>query len=255
MIQFFRRIRQNLINQKHAKKYLLYAIGEILLVMIGILLALQVNNWNEKRILRIEEKLLLQNLKQDFTNVKEELLSLNDMRNNIIHGSRSIYELAPEDLNKVDITRVDSLLALTFRTPTFNNQTGTLDVLFNSGKINLIKNDSLKNILIEWPRWVEDYIETENYSVELHNSSYIDCLSKYISIQRIINQVNFSEIYHYSTEKENIDPDYSALLNDPYFKNLLSRRIWFETGAILESKTLLQSTVNILKLIDEILDN
>ncbi len=50
MIKFFRKIRQKLLSEKKFSKYLLYALGEIALVMIGILLALQVNNWNEKRI-------------------------------------------------------------------------------------------------------------------------------------------------------------------------------------------------------------
>ena len=49
MIKFFKRIRQNLLLEGKTGKYLKYAIGEIVLVMIGILLALQVNNWNEKR--------------------------------------------------------------------------------------------------------------------------------------------------------------------------------------------------------------
>ena len=51
MIKFFRRIRKNLIMEtEKTGKYFKYAIGEIVLVMIGILLALQINNWNEKRI-------------------------------------------------------------------------------------------------------------------------------------------------------------------------------------------------------------
>ena len=49
MLTFFRRIRKGLLTDGATSKYLLYAIGEILLVMIGILLALQVNNWNEER--------------------------------------------------------------------------------------------------------------------------------------------------------------------------------------------------------------
>lgn len=49
MIKFFRQIRHSLINQNRTKKYLLYAIGEIILVVIGILIALQINNWNEQR--------------------------------------------------------------------------------------------------------------------------------------------------------------------------------------------------------------
>ncbi|SKB88672.1 DUF6090 family protein, partial [Maribacter arcticus] len=49
MIKFFRKIRQQLLTENKFSKYLLYAIGEIVLVMVGILLALQVNNWNELR--------------------------------------------------------------------------------------------------------------------------------------------------------------------------------------------------------------
>ena len=49
MLTFFRRIRKGLLGDGATSKYLLYAVGEILLVMIGILLALQVNNWNNER--------------------------------------------------------------------------------------------------------------------------------------------------------------------------------------------------------------
>jgi len=47
MLKFFRTIRKKLIEQDNVRKYLLYAVGEILLVVIGILIALQINNWNE----------------------------------------------------------------------------------------------------------------------------------------------------------------------------------------------------------------
>ena len=49
MLRFFRKIRQKLLTDNKFSKYLLYAIGEILLVVIGILIALQVDNWNQKR--------------------------------------------------------------------------------------------------------------------------------------------------------------------------------------------------------------
>lgn len=49
MLRFFRQLRQRLIIESQFSRYLLYAIGEILLVVIGILIALQVNNWNEER--------------------------------------------------------------------------------------------------------------------------------------------------------------------------------------------------------------
>ncbi|MEM8928884.1 MAG: DUF6090 family protein [Bacteroidota bacterium] len=71
MIKFFRRIRQRLLSENKLRKYLIYAIGEIILVVIGILLALQINNWNESRILAKTEKKLLSEFKSNLqTNVQ-----------------------------------------------------------------------------------------------------------------------------------------------------------------------------------------
>lgn len=66
MFTFFKKIRRALIDSGSVRKYLLYAIGEIALVMIGILLALQVNNWNEWRKDRVKEKEILVNLAENF---------------------------------------------------------------------------------------------------------------------------------------------------------------------------------------------
>ena len=65
MIKFFRHIRQNLIMENKTGKYFKYAIGEIVLVVIGILIALQINNWNENRKLNSNEKVILTDLVED----------------------------------------------------------------------------------------------------------------------------------------------------------------------------------------------
>jgi len=62
MIKFFRKIRQRLLAEGNLKRYLLYAIGEILLVVIGILIALQINSWNEWKKDRVKEKIVLNDL-------------------------------------------------------------------------------------------------------------------------------------------------------------------------------------------------
>jgi hypothetical protein len=67
MIKFFRTIRKDLMEKNKTETYLKYAFGEIILVVIGILIALQINNWNENRKARTLEIVLLENLKKDLT--------------------------------------------------------------------------------------------------------------------------------------------------------------------------------------------
>jgi hypothetical protein len=86
MIKFFRKIRQQLLTQNKFSKYLLYAIGEIVLVVIGILIALSINNWNENRKSEERMKLLL-------INVQEELLLNIKSANKIIDFYREIDSL------------------------------------------------------------------------------------------------------------------------------------------------------------------
>src|SRR6056300_1110140 len=75
MIKFFRRIRFDLMNNNKTGKYFKYAIGEILLVVIGILIALQINNWNENQKDRIIEKEMLTELITTAKSNHESLLS------------------------------------------------------------------------------------------------------------------------------------------------------------------------------------
>jgi hypothetical protein len=81
MIKFFRKIRQKLLTENKFSKYLLYAIGEIVLVVIGILIALQINNWNEdskKKALMITNiKSIGEDIKTDVTNIQKALKTLN----------------------------------------------------------------------------------------------------------------------------------------------------------------------------------
>ena len=66
MLTFLRKIRKLLIDSGSIRKYLLYGVGEILLVMIGILLAMQVNNWNDEKKYSKTEVRILENLAKRF---------------------------------------------------------------------------------------------------------------------------------------------------------------------------------------------
>ena len=73
MIKFFRHIRKDLMEKNKTGKYLKYAIGEIILVVIGILIALQINNWNEDKKEQVVEKKILRELLIDLEISKRDL--------------------------------------------------------------------------------------------------------------------------------------------------------------------------------------
>ena len=100
MIKFFRHIRRNLLETGKTGKYFKYAIGEIALVMIGILLALQVNTWNEGRKLKNEEQELLTNLSMSFKSKLSELENKNTGRAENIKGIDKLLYLVFQAFKK-----------------------------------------------------------------------------------------------------------------------------------------------------------
>src|SRR6056300_982378 len=73
MIKFFRKIRYDLMEKNKTGKYLKYALGEIILVIIGILIAVSINDWNGDRKLKIEQQFILKDLKQEMTENQKAL--------------------------------------------------------------------------------------------------------------------------------------------------------------------------------------
>ena len=92
MIKFFRKIRHQLLSKNKGSNYLLYAIGEIVLVVIGILIALQVNNWNINRNNNKQEVILLNDLKHEYLRKSDELNKKIYLRNILINSSVTLFE-------------------------------------------------------------------------------------------------------------------------------------------------------------------
>ena len=91
---FFRKIRQQLLNENKFSKYFLYAIGEILLVVIGILIALAINNQNAQRKEIEQEQIILKQLKEDYKANLAQLDNKIEMRHEIIAQSLEILEMS-----------------------------------------------------------------------------------------------------------------------------------------------------------------
>lgn len=92
MLRLFRRIRQKLLTENKVSKYLLYAVGEILLVVIGILIALQVNNWNEKRLESAQIKAQLVNLMSNLEGDRGGLKEMRSFHAFRVHGAHYLLD-------------------------------------------------------------------------------------------------------------------------------------------------------------------
>ncbi|WP_242156338.1 DUF6090 family protein [Aestuariivivens sediminis] len=97
MIKIFRNIRRQLLSEGRTGKYLKYAIGEIVLVVIGILIALQINNWNEHRKEREKEIKLLIELRSDLIETKNDLLTDIEKSQQILSTTNELYKSLVED--------------------------------------------------------------------------------------------------------------------------------------------------------------
>jgi hypothetical protein len=171
MIKFFRKIRQNLLMENKTGKYFKYAIGEIFLVMIGILLALQVSNWNNHRQNRISEQKILNSIHKDFIENKKQFDITKSIHQTHLSSLNNIISLLPINGNKVS---ADSILYYEnlIKSNTFNASSSTVESIVNSNSIELIENDTLKEYLISWKNVLADYKEEEDYYYKLLNELY-----------------------------------------------------------------------------------
>ena len=157
MLTFLRRIRKGLLNDGATSKYLLYAIGEIALVVIGILIALQINNWNQQLKEREQEKKLLVQLKNEYDTNLKQLDSKIATRKIIIQSAKDIlsYIDNPQTVIKDSLfIKMNGLAFATTYDPIEND-------LVSSGRMDIIKNEKLKELLTKWSSDVVQVKEAE----------------------------------------------------------------------------------------------
>ena len=147
MLAFFRRIRQALLNDGAVPKYLLYALGEIALVVIGILIALQINGWNEWRKDRESERIYLQSLSKELNSNFQLLENHILFDSNQYRRANMVLDYFTNDLSNDPLVEV--LVSLEFTGwifPVIYEQ-NVWNEMQNTGNIILIRNQKLKEVL------------------------------------------------------------------------------------------------------------
>tara|TARA_R110000782_G_scaffold258028_1_gene347573 strand:+ start:387 stop:1148 length:762 start_codon:yes stop_codon:yes gene_type:complete len=149
MIKFFRKIRQNLLNEGKTTKYFKYAIGEIVLVVIGILIALSINTWNENRKNKNEASFQLSKLKDNLNADKAQIKMVIDEDSTYINNLIFCGRVLSKEVNATKEEFTDRFQDI-YNTINFNPVRGTFDGLISSGKIELISNQELLDALFSY---------------------------------------------------------------------------------------------------------
>lgn len=150
MIKFFRKIRQNLLSEGKTGKYFKYAIGEIVLVVIGILIALQINDWNQnKKDRKLEQQYycrLLEDVKQDYSNY-EYSLELLDLR---INANNIMIQRLLDDTTPLDSIGSYLINSVKFANRNYRATTDAFEDIKSSGNLNILTDFSTKNNLASY---------------------------------------------------------------------------------------------------------
>ena len=243
MIKFFRKIRQGLLTDNKFSKYLLYAVGEILLVVIGILIALQINTWNENKNILAKEKVILSSLLEDFeTNSRNIDFSLQGYIGGVAQLERKMTYIG-RNPNDFDQKIKYEIVSSPFWRPKLVN--GTLNSLLYSDQLGLIQNNNLKKLLTSYSFDIDANLAMIEEYITLLNEKHRPLIDSYISLLDLSSIIQkYPEL---STNK--VRTDYKGLLNDQRFHNLLIREIQTCNRYIEVTKEFLNRTNYIIDLI------
>lgn len=255
MIKFFRRIRQNLLLEGKTGRYFKYAIGEIILVVIGILIALQINNWNQsiKGKKSLDEYLV--KIKTHTTEDIEQLKLLSQ-------GRKQIADLCKKARNSIlEKTENDNLFLFkisgsAFVDFYFKPNSGGYESLQNSAYYGKINNTKLDSLMAKYYNLVDVIAENEKsynqYTV--HQENYLDTqfdrslilASAFMSLDSLATK---------ATPQSEYDQAFKEYTAKPAYRNVISLAAWQFDTMIEQYDQLTELGHLIIKEIDVITDN
>lgn len=234
MIKFFRHIRQSLIMENKTGRYFKYAIGEIILVVIGILIALQINTWNESRKERILEIEILKDIKKSLNG--DIINQLNPNIETIQEDLKNIKEIEMALKNKEPYNEAlnKKYRSLMF-SKAFKYEITAYKNLENEG-LQIIKDPDIKNAIVRL--YNMNYPEAQNFIDNFSNNL--------ISFFRPEMRVKFKFEYTTTDDVSYIPINYDELVNDVVFmNNVLTAKINFQNigGSLKNTKADVENVI------------
>ena len=221
MIKFFRQIRYNLMETGKTSKYLKYAIGEIILVVIGILIALQINNWNQERINQRERTEMLSKLNSEFKENKRVLEDFRLAEREAINAQIVLINLVGSSREELSSHNLDSLFFESFPSNEMAFANNAISNIVENGGLNLVKDETITTLLYKWSS-LGEIMKTRLTKLDAwNNDQFLPFLKSYMSFREMDNYAN----YEWAGPSK-VKPDYYPLFQKIELENLLDNSLW-----------------------------
>lgn len=234
-----------MIKENKVSKYMLYAIGEIVLVVIGILIALQINNNNELRKQKGEEVIILSGIKEDFIATRSNLLQTMKFQEMMLLRSRDLIDaIEAKDYLIHPDSIIHNINYGAFPTPREIALMGSYDALIGSGKTSIIQNQELLNVLADFSSKYKSgfggHIKSENLFNLMMSATkdFFPALNTYT----MRNSLDIKKKYTLKEKEIAIKQLYQ---NQSFLTYLLEKTKW-ETLRLIYQKNLLGSLNKVL---------
>ena len=187
-------------------------------------MALQVTNWNNRRIEKKKEANYIENINKQFQLNRAQLDTVTFFHQKAYTNATKILNLVPIDIDKINKDSLSYYVTETFYNYTFNPQNSTIDVLTNTSDFEIISNLELRGLLQNWKELVKDYQEEEVSFQRYFLDSYIPYFKNHISYPNFFNNKNIFD---------DINVDYS-FVSSLEFQNMIALQKKFVSNIILE---------------------
>ena len=238
MMKFFNHIRRKLAAENKVMAYLRYAIGEILLVVIGILIALQINNWNEGRKNAAIEEEIISNLHEEFLRNKIVLKEVREVLNKSGQSCYRLMNLMNKDRNYLSAYNIDSLLYYALDFNSFNPSSNVFTEVLQSGRLGLIENKNLVSSLFDWQRMLDN----NRYTYTIYQKFIEEQIMPYLN-----DNISFKNLDKYSPmqwkQPTEFKTDYSVIFTDRKFENLLDNHL-YHLSILKDEHRLIEQTMD-----------
>jgi hypothetical protein len=225
MITFLRRVRKGVFEEGRIGNYLIYALGEIVLVVIGILIALQINNWNEERKARRLENVYYCKLLEDVRQDQVLLNSLSVENEERIKGSNELISMLQKKKPRPKAVMTAMRTAIAKTTFTFKPSKSAFEDIKSSGNLHILTDLELKDKLINYYSVLEGYVDL----VDVNSDAAV---AMYYHVEKNFAEMGWQDLDFVRNEMDSAVVDIKALESQSYpsaetIKQLLNESIFY----------------------------